>query len=536
MGVSLVLIPMMARVAPHLGLVDMPSARKVHEVPIPRVGGIGIVVGAVLTILVGATLDKVVISYLLGTFILLAFGALDDRSPLTPKFKFLGQLLAVVPMLFIAELYVTRFPLLNGYELPVILGILFTVFSVSGVINAINTSDGLDGLAGGEVMISLFGIALLAFAANGESLLFIAMATMGGLVGFLRYNTQPARIFMGDAGSQYLGFSVAFLIVYLTQHVDRELSPGVVLLILGLPIADLIIVVMRRVKRGVSPVSPDKDHLHHRLMKIGFTHQRSVVVIYSIQALLVITGILLKYQPDWLLLSIYGIFCLLVFGGVQLAEKGYWTISEAHTPMRLIAGVEQLNSENVDVLIWGPRRFLQYGVPAYLLVGILFTNQEVPAAFAAIGASALSLLLVHHRLSGAISVAVKRIAIYSIVTTVAFYLSYYADINDLIPRRVEQAYLILVAVAVITSVRLSPGRRSEEFKTTPLDYLIVMVLVIVWVASDYLAMDRENAGLLLRILVMLYACELMLVERREGNDTLKIGSIVAAFGIIQEAI
>ena len=536
MGVSLVTIPLLARLAPHIGLLDQPNARKVHHLPIPRVGGLGVVFGVLLTIVVwSSTFNEVVISYLSGVSILLLFGVMDDRNTLTPTVKFVGQIIAVLPMVFYADLYVSHFPFFKHTVVPPSIGIPFTMIAVTGVVNAVNTSDGLDGLAGGEVLISLFGISALAFAASGDTLLLIAAATMGGVIGFLRYNTQPARIFMGDTGSQFLGFAVAFLVVYLTQDVNIKLRPAIVLLLLGLPIADLFIVAIRRLRRGVSPFSPDKDHLHHRLMKLGFTHQRTVVIVYSIQTLMVVSGVAFRNFPDWVHIVVYLIFCGLLVGTVSAAERGGWHASRAPSLARLLTFGAGTNGGQANILVWGPRRLLEVAIPLYLFTAI-FVSDSLPRGFAALGVLAAILLIVQFKLPERPALILKRLAVFGVVAVLGFALAYHADINDLISRRLEQAYLVMVGFSVAIAIKLSPRRREQEFLTTPLDFLVGMILIVILVASDYLPMDRANAGLIVRIVVLFYASELLIFERRQGFDLFGTGCLIAALGIIFKAL
>jgi UDP-GlcNAc:undecaprenyl-phosphate GlcNAc-1-phosphate transferase len=177
------------------------------------------------------------------------------------------------------------------------------VIAMVGMINAINHSDGLDGLASGEVLISLSAMAFLAYqVGGGNEVLIIALAALGAIIGFLRYNTHPAKIFMGDTGSQFLGFTVGFLAILLTQRIDCSMSPAVALLLLGLPVVDILVVLKKRIREGRNWFKASKNHIHHRLLSLGFLHEEAVIVIYSAQILCVTTGVLFCYRSDWLLL------------------------------------------------------------------------------------------------------------------------------------------------------------------------------------------------------------------------------------------
>ncbi|NIR30073.1 MAG: undecaprenyl/decaprenyl-phosphate alpha-N-acetylglucosaminyl 1-phosphate transferase, partial [Gammaproteobacteria bacterium] len=200
MVISMALIPLAARMAPAVGMIDRPDARKVHAVPIPRVGGIGIVIGALVPMVLVAEADDLSVAFAIGGVALLLIGAWDDVEALDPYVKLLGQIVAAALVVYYGDLYVRYFPFLGHDPLPAWIGQPFTVFALVGAINALNTSDGLDGLAGGESVLSLAGVTYLAYQADGVSALMLAAATIGGVFGFLRYNSHPARVFMGDSG------------------------------------------------------------------------------------------------------------------------------------------------------------------------------------------------------------------------------------------------------------------------------------------------------------------------------------------------
>jgi UDP-GlcNAc:undecaprenyl-phosphate/decaprenyl-phosphate GlcNAc-1-phosphate transferase len=216
-AISMLVIPLAIRLAPYIGMVDQPDPRKVHKVPVPRVGGLGIAAGTMIPFFFLARFDAVALSFIVGCLVLLVFGVWDDARQISHWPKFLGQLTAVGVVVFWGDLYVTRLPFIEGAVLSPAVGKVFTMFAMVGVINAINHSDGLDGLAAGETLLSLTALAFLGYLTQSGFMTDVALGMIGGLLGFLRYNTHPARVFMGDAGSQVLGFGVAFLVVYLTQ-------------------------------------------------------------------------------------------------------------------------------------------------------------------------------------------------------------------------------------------------------------------------------------------------------------------------------
>ncbi|MGB5601223.1 MAG: MraY family glycosyltransferase, partial [Gammaproteobacteria bacterium] len=236
MAISMAIIPLMMRYASRLGMMDKPDPRKVHAVPIPRVGGVGIVIGALVAMLIWLPSTPFVNSFILGCTVLLIFGVWDDSKELGHYVKFIGQFIAVIVVVYYGDLYVAHFPYMGLETLPESIGKPFTVIALVGVINALNHSDGLDGLAGGESLLSFGAVAYLAYLYDGLFVLVIACAMIGGIFGFLRFNSHPARVFMGDGGSQVLGFSLGVVVVLLTQEVNPVMSSAIPLLLIGLPI------------------------------------------------------------------------------------------------------------------------------------------------------------------------------------------------------------------------------------------------------------------------------------------------------------
>jgi len=396
MSTSMALIPLMIRLAPALGMMDKPDPRKVHLAPIPRVGGVGIVVGALIPLMIWLPWTDLTLSYFLGSLVLLVFGVWDDARELGHYVKFVGQLIAALLVVYYGGLYVTLLPF-SGIE-PVSegWGKAFTVFAIVGMINAINHSDGLDGLAGGESVMSLAGISYLAYRAGDVTGLLIAFAAIGGVFGFLRFNSHPARVFMGDGGSQFLGFTLGFLAVYLTQVANPALSPALPALLLGLPIVDILAVFAQRAWHGMNLFRASKNHIHHRLLMLGFPHHESVIAIYSVQALLVISAILLPYESDALLLSLYVLVCAAVFAFLIWAEHRGWRAHAGHRRERTSVLRDRIRfGRNVTRL----ERYLIRGLLALFLLGGALFSTQIPRDVS-VAAAVLFLLLLLRLIAG----------------------------------------------------------------------------------------------------------------------------------------
>ena len=288
---TVTLTPVFGRLAKWLEIYDLPGPRKVHQWPVPRVGGMAMAVGAFVPILLWAPQGPMIRAYLMGALVLVAFGIADDWKGLSFKVKFVAQIAAALIAIFYGDVRIVRLgDLLPGeMDLGYWVSVILTLVTIVGVTNAINLADGLDGLAGGICMLAFCCIGYLAYTVQDAGVLLPMAALVGAIVGFLRFNTYPATLFMGDTGSMLLGFSAIFFVLALTQG-EGGLSPLLPLVILGFPVLDTLSVMVERIAQGQSPFSADKRHFHHRLMRMGLYHTESVFGIYVIQAALVTVG------------------------------------------------------------------------------------------------------------------------------------------------------------------------------------------------------------------------------------------------------
>ena len=388
MVISMAIIPIMMHFASSLGMVVKPDPRKVHTIPIPRVGGLGIVIGALIPMLIWLPSTPLVNSFIFGGIVLLVFGIWDDIKELGHYVKFTGQFIAVVAVVYYGGLYVEHFPYIGLDAIPETIGKPFTVIAIVGVINALNHSDGLDGLAGGESLLSFGAVAYLAYLYDGLGVLIIASATMGGIFGFLRFNSHPARVFMGDGGSQFIGYTLGVLVIMLTQRVNPVLSPAIALLLIGLPIVDILAVFYLRAKSGMNLFRATRNHIHHRLLTLGFYHYESVMLIYSVQAFFVICAILLPYENDFLITAIYLTATILMFTILTVLERQDFQIHQpSHSGQRVRTLPGFIGSKHMLAL---PGQVLEAGVMIFL-IGAALMSVSVPID---ISVSALVLLLI----------------------------------------------------------------------------------------------------------------------------------------------
>ncbi|MEA3412607.1 MAG: MraY family glycosyltransferase [Pseudomonadota bacterium] len=524
MSISLAVVPLMVRLAPRLGMIDKPDARKVHTTPIARVGGWGIFIGALLPILYVAGDERLIHAYVIGALVLFVFGTWDDRMEVSHWSKFVGQFIAVGVLVGYGDLYVTSLPFLGVDNLSPVIGIPFTVIAMVGVINALNHSDGLDGLAAGESLLSIGAMALLSWIAGGHLALVVAFATIGGILGFLRYNTHPATVFMGDGGSQFLGYTVGFLAVLLTQQLDTSLNSAVVLLLIGLPVVDILVVLKKRIQGGGSWFLATRNHVHHRFLDLGFAHRESVVIIYSVQTLLVASGLLLRNQNEWLILTCYLAMLASLFIPLNLAERSGWRADKDKDAENIH---NTLSRARRTLLVIAPRRYLEFAVPAYLIFGS-FLVREVPVDVALGAALIFVLLVIEPLFIGTTRSVVRRSLIFVLASVVVFLQLDFPRIVGPWLAEFKAVYFFLMALSVAVAVRFNPGRRSVEFQTTAMDYLMVFIMVTGLVYSLIFGGYESTGVLIVKLIVLWYACELLIIEKRERWNVLTVSALAAA--------
>ena len=314
--VGIVCMPWLIVLAEKIALLDQPDSRKAHLQPTPLVGGIGMFLSLALTCALLVPQEGMT-GYWLGAVILLTVGFLDDWRDLGHRFKFVVQALAVLSISLLSQTDLITFgDLLYLGEITVQIGwfsILVTIFCAVGIINAINMIDGLDGLAGGVSFIAFGAFSLITYLNGDIQLSLFCLAFMGAILGFLKFNRAPARVFMGDAGSFILGFSLLFVCINSSQEPGSLVRPVSALLIMAMPIVDTLTIMTRRAMYGRSPFVADRYHLHHIIVRFGFSKEvavRIILLMATVSSLTAIAGVVLKI-PDHLQFLTFMLF----FGG-----------------------------------------------------------------------------------------------------------------------------------------------------------------------------------------------------------------------------
>lgn len=316
--ISFIATPVVKSIAQMVGAIDVPKDnRRMHSHPIPRMGGLAIFLGFLLSTLIFVPMSPSLRGMLLGGVIIVILGIFDDIYALPALPKLLVQIVAaLVAVLHGNVIQVLSNPNLLSEDPYWTLGALSIPLSVIWIVaitNAVNLIDGLDGLAVGVATISSLTMLVIAMLVS-ESVVALMMAALaGGCIGFMPYNMNPAKIFMGDTGSTFLGFVLATVSIQGLFKFYTIISFAVPFLMLGLPLFDTCFAILRRLSKGQSPMAPDRSHVHHRLIDMGFNQKQAVAILYVISAILGLSAVVLTTSGA---LKAMVLLCALGFAGL----------------------------------------------------------------------------------------------------------------------------------------------------------------------------------------------------------------------------
>ena len=346
---SLILTPLSAKFAFFVGAVDKPNQRSVHSLAMPRLGGLGMAFALGVSVLFFLPVNAFIIGFLAGLALIVAVGVADDIVQLKARYKLVGQIASIFLFITISGYQVSSFGnLFGGGEIEFgIFSPLVTLLCMLAIMNALNLSDGLDGLAGGIAGIATLFLGAMAIRTGSWLTLGILIALAGAVVGFLRYNSHPARMFMGDTGSLLLGYVLAVSCVSLASGNDasenmNSLSPISIAIVLYLPLFDALIVMLRRIVNRQGAFSADNTHLHHNLIEIGIPHGAVVSVLYISSFLFGLLALAIVNLPDLQQLLISLGFACIYFVIVEVLKKS--------NPSQLFSMVELISRWDHKVL------------------------------------------------------------------------------------------------------------------------------------------------------------------------------------------
>ncbi|MBQ9318564.1 MAG: undecaprenyl/decaprenyl-phosphate alpha-N-acetylglucosaminyl 1-phosphate transferase [Bacilli bacterium] len=310
------IIPLIKKIAFHIGALDIPNERKIHTKPMPRLGGLGIYAGFLLGYILFGEYTYMMNSILIGSFVLIITGMIDDIKPLGAKYKLIGQVIASLIVVFYGKILLQDVSVFGLYLDFGVFAYPFTIFFLLGCINCMNLIDGLDGLAAGISSIFFLTIGIIAYFQGAGGLAFelsfiLTFIMLGSTTGFLVHNFYPAKIFMGDSGSMFLGFiiSVITLLGFKSVLMSSIIIP---MFILVVPILDTLLAIIRRKLKGESIDTPDKSHIHHQLLRKNLGIRNSVLIIYFITAIFSIDYIIYVLVDNMIGYIVYGILMIFI--------------------------------------------------------------------------------------------------------------------------------------------------------------------------------------------------------------------------------
>jgi UDP-GlcNAc:undecaprenyl-phosphate/decaprenyl-phosphate GlcNAc-1-phosphate transferase len=522
--VTISLIPFFIKIAERMKVFDVPNKRKVHTVPIPRVGGLAIAIGTFIAMFIWKDESGFLKAYIISSAVIVFFGIVDDVKGLNYKMKFLCQVVAALIIIFYGGLKVTHLGTLlpDNMLVPGWIAIPFTIVLIVGVTNAVNLADGLDGLAGGICLLSFCCIGYLSYLVENTTVVLLSLALIGAIFGFLRFNTYPASVFMGDTGSQFLGFSLVTTSLALTQG-DTALSPVLPLIIFGFPVLDTIMVMVHRLVEGHSPFLPDKKHFHHRLIHLGFFHTEAVFIIYIVQAILVTSAFIFRFYSDWALLVGYGIFSVFIVGSFRVAETSGYTLKRYDIIDNVIKGKLKVLKER-GLFIMVIFKIVEFGIPLLLFFTCLIPR-TIPAYLSIFSAILTVPITIIWFFKKSRLRMVMTLTLYLIVPLVVYLSSADARLPEsryYIEELYNYSFVFLVFFVILT---LKFTRRRRGFKVTPMDFLILFIALLApYIAGTY-ATHKEIGTVAAKTVMLFFSYEVLIGEWRGQFGKLTFATI-----------
>ena len=309
----LAIIPFVKKIALHIGAMDIPNGRKVHKEPMPRLGGLGIYMGFLLGYILFGTMSIRMNAILIGSIIIIITGIVDDINPIPAKVKFLFQLIAASVVAFYGEILLKDLSAFGFYIEFGVLSYPITILFIVAIINCINLIDGLDGLAAGlsSIYFMTIGIVIVGWMHTFDLDAMLTFIMLGATLGFLCHNFNPAKIFMGDSGSMFLGYIIAVIALLGFKNVTLTtlLAP---ICLLAIPIMDTSFAIIRRVVNKKPIDEPDKEHLHHQLLNLNLSHRNTVLIIYLVDSLFAIAMLVYILYDNTVGVIMYALLFILV--------------------------------------------------------------------------------------------------------------------------------------------------------------------------------------------------------------------------------
>ncbi|MDA8414136.1 MAG: MraY family glycosyltransferase [Desulfobacteraceae bacterium] len=526
-----ILVPFVARLSVRMGVLDSPDERKVHRQATPRLGGIAIFCALLFTIIFFFEIDRQIKGLLAGAIIIFLTGLADDLTNLTPRQKFAGEFLAAGLAVFMGGICVRHLgnPLGLGTIVLGPLAVPFTILGIVGLINAINLLDGLDGLAGGVCAIACAAFAILSYISGNDVLLLLNVALLGSLLGFLRYNHYPAIIFMGDGGSLLLGYCMGVFSVLLASSGPNPVSPYIPLLVLGVPILDTLVVMFNRRRAGKRLFSPDKTHLHHRLLDLGIRHRATVLIVFGLSyglSIVAITGLGLN---DSSLLALLLLGALVVYGAliylVRYDRRIRFDFS-SEAPLQVTKHIRSLVHRSGYLT-----RAIKYLLLAVLLLPVCISSQDVHSlSLVPLVILVVSLALFFSRRNW------NSILVQGCVYVPGFFMVLVVenlgrDETLLGLPLVTVSHLLFLLLLFLVGIKVLVRNRFSRLLISPFEYLIMLIILIVPLLPQSLSEPYNLLTVAAKSVVLFVAFKLVLMRHMRQNRKVILTIAVSALAL-----
>lgn len=518
------LVPLVSKLSITFGGVDAPDERKIHTVAVPRLGGVAIFFGFIIAVLFIPEAPQVR-GILMGGVIVFLTGVVDDVVGLRAVQKLAGQGLAALAVILVGNFSLTTVG--NPFGLGTIelgwFALPFTLFALVGVMNAVNLMDGLDGLAGGYTVLACITFAIFGYRFNIPLLMYLPLALCGATAGFLIFNTHPARIFMGDAGSLLLGYCLGVFSILLMKNSVGNYSVLTPLLILAVPVIDTLVVMGCRWCCSKSIFSPDKTHLHHRLLDLGIGHRMTVLIVYGIAYLYCMLALLIGRSPDYLLFWLFVASGGLIYGLLRLA-KCYQAKNRRQESEKSARSLEsyrrmiELSQSLIGVIKW---------LLLILLAESMLVSNVPPWMIACSFAMIVTIVLCYlngfsgsdrglrYLLYGAVALIVFRSENHDIVYTV-----YDTELRTL----VNGIWLLLF---LCEGVKVVIRRRIDKLLNSPFEYFLLLLCLTVPLLPRELYEPYRLLHVVAKSMVFFVGYKLILISNTRDNRKIILATILA---------
>jgi UDP-GlcNAc:undecaprenyl-phosphate GlcNAc-1-phosphate transferase len=496
LAAAILSLPRIIVIAERLQIYDRPDERKVHSDLTPRIGGIAVALSVIISLMFMQQLETSLAGYIIGAIIVFGFGFYDDIWGLSWRIKFVGQFAAAIIALVFLQVNLNGVQFF-GFEIPLPPWLVFTgmVFFIVGGMNSLNLLDGLDGLASGVSLLIFIGYGYNAILNDNIAIVLISLAFAGSILGFLRYNAYPAKIFLGDSGSLLLGFTLS-TVPLLQNNPGGSLHMTLPIILLSVPIIDTVRVsVMRLVRRG-NPFLPDKTHLHHRLLSVQVRHDLAVLTMHGLTAVFVILSFFIDFLPQTVLFILYILAIMLtlflpnVIKGLRSigwVQQKYYDLTENYS----ILGLRQI------IGYFGNQTLLRHSIILFLFTQFLLIDYQ-SVQFYPIAFILLAMLVYFFFNTGSWS---DQFLVITVLISVIYFQSmtslrfnfgdptYYAIVDIL-----NKASILLTGF-ILSCVLISEEKIDHKQILQPIDYLVFIILFLIFIMpydTVSLTLDRYN--------------------------------------------